>query len=300
MTSRCNLACAWCRRKKIGPPKTPDMTVRTVAALVDQYPELNIFAMAGQGEPTLCRDFAPVVRFLAGRGATLILDTNGVNSAGLEDLSGCFTRISLSLYGHDRASFQAYTGLDGFEKVLASWAKYKTIAAETAITYIMDKDDLDSLARVLDLCDRLEPAEVLLYNPLCYDPADAAQKAKVIACGDGAVIERIRELAQGRAYSVVLPPFPDFAKPQNLCRSYRGVINLDGNGDIGGCLRKIPPGAEFGNVFRDADCYNTKSMAKIRRLQMIGRPAHPQCADCFGSYGHGESFAARPRTQGRD
>lgn len=284
MTSRCNLACAWCRRQSLGAPAAPDMTVEVVQALLAQYPGISAFAMAGQGEPTLARDFAAVVRYLNGLGKRLVLDTNGVNSRGFEGLR--FDRISLSLYGHDRASFLAYAGVDAFAHVLRSWQIYRNIASERAITYIVDKTGLGRLAKILALCDELKPDVVLLYNPLCYDPADAAQRERVITSSDD--IRAIRRLASGRAYPVRLPPFPAPGSSPGSCRSYSGVINIDGNGDIGGCLRQLPPHAAFGNVFSDQDCYNTEAMRRLRRRQLVGLAAHDHCAGCFGAYGAGE------------
>lgn len=291
MTSKCNLACAWCRRKKIGTPKTPDLGLDVLNALLGQYPKVHAFAMAGQGEPTLAREFASVARHLRENGKKLILDTNGVNSKYMEELTGCFARISLSLYGYDRKSFLRYAGVDGFNSVLASWEKYKKIASQTAITIIIDRDRPDELEKTLALCDSLSPDAVLLYNPLCYDPADAPQKAKIIQAKDADAILWIKELAKDRPYHVELPAFPDFERPLNSCRSYCEVINLDGEGNIGGCLRKVLPDKTFGNVFQDEDCFNTPAMSRLRRLQMVGRPAHAECRDCFGAWGHGSVHA---------
>lgn len=299
MTARCNLACAWCRRKTIGPPRTRDLGLAAVRALLKQYPGIGAFAMAGQGEPTLAEEFADVVRFLADEGKRLILDTNGVNSRGLDGLGGCFTRISLSLYGHDRDSFRQYTGVDGFDAVLRSWDVYKRVAGETAITSILDRDRPGSLGQVLDLCDRLQPDVVLLYNPLCYDPLDSRQRAKIITAQDEALIADISAAAAGRPYAVHLPPFPDFSTPRNSCRSYCEVINMDGDGNIGGCLRKVVPDGSFGNVFTDADCFNTPAMTRLRRRQMVGYPAHPECADCFGAWGHGATHTLSWKKEGQ-
>lgn len=289
MTSRCNLACAWCRRAKIGTMQTPPLTLALVRTLLERYPGIGGFAMAGQGEPTLAPEFADIARYLSGQGKRLILDTNGVDAGPVADLKGCFTRISLSLYGYDAASFKAYTGVDAFGAVMESWQVFKDVCDEVTISFIVDKDDLNGLESVLRLCDTLEPARLLLYNPLCYDDADTAQLAKIISARDEGAIAAIAALTANRAYSIDLPPYPDYAAPLNSCRSYCAVINVDGNGNIGGCLRKVTPGARYGNIVSDADPFNTPEMLRLRRKQLVGLSPHPECASCFGNWGYGDS-----------
>ncbi|MDR2743636.1 MAG: radical SAM protein [Desulfovibrio sp.] len=288
MTSRCNLACAWCRRTRIGVERTPPMSLTVVRRLLEQYPGISVFAMAGQGEPTLAPEFAGVALHLAGAGKGLILDTNGLNAEPTAGLKGCFSRISLSLYGHDRRSFRAYTGVDGFDAVMDSYSIFRKVCPQVCISYIVDKDRLRDLRRVLTLCDTLEPSRLLLYNPLCYDDGDRAQAEKIITAGDADVIAEMADMSAGRGYPVDLPPYPDYARPLNSCRSYCAVVNVDGNGNIGGCLRKVPPDARYGNALRDSDCFNTPEMLRLRRRQMVGYPPHPECATCFGNWGYGD------------
>jgi len=44
------------------------------------------------------------------------------------------------------------------------------------------------------------------------------------------------------------------------------MINLDGDGNIGGCQRQIPPDTSFGNIFTDKDPYNSLEMRKCEKL----------------------------------
>lgn len=291
MTAQCNLACAWCRRAKIGRPQTPPMSLSMVKKILDQYPDIAVFAMAGQGEPTLAPEFAAIARHIANERKGLILDTNGVNGRAVAHLKHAFSRISLSLYGYDRASFAAYTGADAFDDVMESYKIFCDVCRQVCISYIIDRDKLSELQKVLDLCDSLKPARLLLYNPLCYDENDKAQMGKIITAQDAPVREAIARMAEGRSYPIDMPPYPDYAKPINSCRSYCAVINVDGNGDIGGCLRKVTPSAKFGNVLRDADCFNTPEMLRLRRRQMVGYPPHAECAHCFGNWGYGDYSA---------
>jgi pyruvate-formate lyase-activating enzyme len=291
MTSLCQFRCSWCRRSRIGVSETPPMSLGVVRRLLERYPDIGVFALAGQGEPTLAPEFAALVRWLAGAGKRIILDTNGLHPEPVRGLRGCFARISLSLYGYDDVSYKAWTGVPAFAQVMASYRLFREVCENVCITYIMDKDKPEDMERVFALCDELRPTRLLLYNPLCYDVSDAAQAAKIITTEDAAIIERIGTLAAGRRYPVDQPPYPDFSKPLNSCRSYCQVVNVDGNGDIGGCLRQKIPAAVFGNVFRDEDCFNTPEMLRLRRLQMTGRPPHAECAVCFGNWGYGDCNA---------
>jgi MoaA/NifB/PqqE/SkfB family radical SAM enzyme len=262
-----------------------------VERLLEQYPTIGAFALAGQGEPCLAPEFPDIVRMLAQAGKRVILDTNGVHSSPLHGLEGCFTRISLSLYGHDDRSYEAYTGVPAFKTVMDSYRRFQDTCESVCITYIVDKYDMATLERILELCDRLRPSRLLLYNPICYDLADTAQVAKIMTVRDTEITCRIDEMISGRAYPIDPPLYPDFDKPLNSCRSYCQIVNIDGNGDIGGCLRQRIPDNALGNVFRDEDCFNTPPLLRLRRLQMTGRRPHAECAICFGNWGYGDCNA---------
>src|SRR3989304_3833462 len=53
MTSKCNFKCPGCRRSVVGIRQTKDMTLNTVKKLISIYPSINLFTIAGLGEPTL-------------------------------------------------------------------------------------------------------------------------------------------------------------------------------------------------------------------------------------------------------
>jgi len=86
----------------------------------------------------------------------------------------------------------------------------------------------------------------------------------------------------------IKPVYVDFKKPEFFCTSYDYIINLDGDGNIGGCLRQIPPDPSFGNIFKDNDPYNSLEMSKLRKLQhsmvKTKKTPHIECHYCFGNW----------------
>jgi radical SAM protein with 4Fe4S-binding SPASM domain len=111
---------------------------------------------------------------------------------------------------------------------------------------------------------------------------------KIIRVQDSEIIDYIDNLCLKRDYIELKPVYIDIENPSYKCRSYDNIINLDGNGNIGGCLRQIPPSNLFGNIFTDRDPFNSKEMYKHRKLQhTMARTKitpHSECDYCFGNW----------------
>ena len=60
---------------------------------------------------------------------------------------------------------------------------------------------------------------------------------------------------------------------------------MDGDGNIGGCQRQIPPDASFGNIFTDKDPYNSLKMRESREHVHNKTYPHKECRFCFGNWG---------------
>ena len=68
------------------------------------------------------------------------------------------------------------------------------------------------------------------------------------------------------------------------CLSYDYVINIDGDGNIGGCQQYIPPGPSFGNIFNEKDPFNSLEMDRLRDLMRSNSYAHDLCRFCFKNW----------------
>ena len=107
---------------------------------------------------------------------------------------------------------------------------------------------------------------------------------KIITVKDARIINYVNNMCKERDYIKVKPIYIDFNKPKFNCMSYYSKINLDGNGDIGGCGRQIPPNSCFGNIFTDKDSFNSLEMNRLRGLIDKKHYAHKECAFCFGNW----------------
>jgi GT2 family glycosyltransferase/MoaA/NifB/PqqE/SkfB family radical SAM enzyme len=284
MTSLCNFQCAWCMRNTVGVASAPHLTEATVQALLQKYPHLQYFCIAGQGEPTMTPEFREIVTCLNSHGKHANLITNGTNSGAILDVQGCLSSINISLYGASEQHYVEYCNVPLFSSVVASYEKLRGKFPQVGFSYILDKNNLGRLEEILTLCDRLTPSFIYLINALWYDVRDMYGRQRIIEHREAGLQQEIRDLAANRGYPVHVPLFPDFSQPANLCRSYSNVLNVDGYGNIGGCRRQITPSAEFGNLFSNPDCLNSPEMMRLRHNQKAGFPAHPECTYCFGNW----------------
>ena len=285
MTDRCNFKSPGCYRSVIGIKESKEMTLATVQKLLSLYPSLDAFIVAGLGEPTLCPNFVDIVNFLKKNGKFVGVITNGTNLKKLLALSYEPNYISISLKGYDNESYLANTGVDAFDTVIKTFSKSKSRFKNVGFSYILNRTKYKDLDKVLPLCDDLKPDFLHLTNYLVYDPSVPEEVWKIITVKDSEIIDYINEVCAERDYIRLKPVYVDFDNPKFYCRSYDYKINLDGDGNIGGCQRQIPPDASFGNIFTDKDPYNSLKMRESREHVHNKTYPHKECRFCFGNWG---------------
>ena len=283
MTDRCNFKCLGCRRNLVGVETSGDMTVATVKKLLSLYPSIRSFSVSGQGEPTLCSGFVDVVDFLKREGKHVGVVTNGTNPETLLSLTCQPDYTSISLYGYDNESYLTYTGVAAYDTVTDGFKRLKGKLGSVGFSYIVTRENYSQLDNLLALCDKLEPDFLHLVNYLASTPENR-EVERMITVKDAKIIDYLEKVCAGRAYVKVKPIFVDLDSPAFRCSSYAWKINLDGDGNIGGCQRQVPPSARFGNIFQDEDPYNSSEMRRLRR--MIRQKSHPhaECRLCFGRW----------------
>lgn len=289
MTERCDFKyLVGCRANIRGVNNPKEMRLSPVKKLVSLYPYINSFIITGFGEPTLCNEFVDVVNFLGKKGKTLTIITNGTNLEKLLSLTYKPDYISISLYGYDKESYLRYTGVDAYSTVVNNFLKLKNRFNNVGFLYVLTKNNFKDLKNLLYLCDKLNPDFLHLNNYLACDPNDVEEVKRIITNKDTEIITNIEEHCRNRDYVKIKPVYVDFKKPEFFCTSYDYTINLDGDGNIGGCLMQIPPNPSFGNIFKDNDPYNSLEMSKLRKLQhsmvKTKKTPHIECHYCFGNW----------------
>jgi radical SAM protein with 4Fe4S-binding SPASM domain len=288
MTDRCNFKCIGCRRSVLNVKNSKEMTLNTVKKLLSLYPSIKGFSIAGFGEPTLCEEFVDIVEFLKKEEKRVYIVTNGTNLNQFLKITCKVDQISVSLYGYDVESYRSYTRVDAFQKVTENFVKIKKKFNNVGLTYILTRENYRDLERILPLCDRLRPDFLDLINYLAYDVTNNKEIQKIITVNDTEFVEYIEKLFKSRDYIRIKLVYVDFEHPKFNCNSYDSRINLDGDGNIGGCMRQIPPDSSFGNIFKEKDPFNSAEMKRLRRLQHTMKktktPPHKECNYCFGNW----------------
>ena len=288
MTNKCNLKCMGCRRSVLNIEDSKEISLSTVKKLLSLYPDIKSFSIGGFGEPTLCEEFVNIMDFLKREGKKANIITNGTSINKILRLKYKPDRIIVSLYGYDAKSYLFYTGIEVYNQVMNNFLRLKAHFDNVGLVYIVTRENYRNLEKILPLCDKLKPDFLQLINYLAYDITKSDEVNKIITVKDNEIIEYIKRLCKNRDYIKEKPVYIDFENPKFNCTSYDTRINLDGDGNIGGCLRQIPPDSSFGNIFREKEPFNSTEMRRLRRLQHTmakkEKTPHKECNYCFGNW----------------
>jgi len=282
MTAKCNLRCRVCSRFLLGIKEYNDMTLDTVKKLLLTYPSIDSFCVAGLGEPTLGFNFCEIVDFLKREGKYVGIITNGTVADKLLNLKFDPDYISISLYGFDEESYLENTGVKAFNKVVNTYNELRPRYQNVGFSFVVNRRNFHQISNILEFCDRMKPDFVDLINHLPYDPRNSDSIDKIIRITDSEIIRFIEETCRDRHYIRERPTYLDETRFEFLCSSYDCSINVDPHGNIGGCRRQISPSAEFGNIFKDSDPFNTMRIFELRRRIKSGSCPHLECNFCFG------------------
>lgn len=283
MTTYCNFKCKGCRRELDEEFKLKEMNLETVQQLISVYPSIKYFVLAGYGEPSFCRNFSDVVEFLIEKKKYFGIITNGSNIKPIISLSRIPTSVSFSLYGYDRDSYLDHTGSDAFGNVVKNFTNLKLNNYNVGFSFILNRENYFQLGKIMDLCDKLQPNFLHLHNYLPYS-TDEERISKIITTDDIHILSYIDEVSNNRDYYIhKLVPI-DLQNPTHHCCSHNYVINLDPDGNIGGCMRQVPPDNKYGNIWNCDDPFRNGEMKKIQQKVRKKEDAFELCKYCFGNY----------------
>ena len=283
-TDVCNFSCAGCSRQTVGKPKHKEMDVEMIDKIMYAYPSIKGFCIAGLGEPTASKNFVPVVNHLLDNGKYVGIITNGTYPEKLLQLNKAPGYISISLYGFSGKEYKEWTKVDAFEKVIKNYKALKEKYEKVGFSYILNKDNYKKLDEIIKLCDQLKPSFLNLVNYLSYDSIETADTRRIITFKDVDIIRYIEERCDSRSYIKIRPVYLDEEDTDYACKSYDEVINIDGQGNIGGCQRQITPDIVYGNMYFQDDPYNSIPMQTLRAGIKEGEYPHFNCKSCFGRY----------------
>jgi len=210
-TNRCNLRCSGCILYRGSWEPARDLSLREVAMIADQLPELEKIFLHGIGEPLLNNELCEIIRHLKNRDVYVLFNSNGILlndrrqhgliRAGLDEL-----RISL-----DAASVQGYRKIrnsDKFEQITENIRSFILLQKQQGVThpkpslwFLGTKDNISELPDFVKLAAGLGIAEVYLQRLVYfqddqgYGLARESRSLQDANDGSAALIEESQDLA---------------------------------------------------------------------------------------------------------
>lgn len=184
-TNRCDSLCQTCIRTfhTLEPPK--DLTLEELVRIVEQFPRLERVILHGIGEPLLNPHLFQMIRYLKGRGATVLFNSDaigltekkrrGLIESGLDEL-----RVSMDAATPE--TYQAVRGVPMFHRVvenvtaLADLQKALAVATpRISLWFTAVKKNVRELPDFIRLAGKVGAAEVNVQRLVHYGQGLAVQ-----------------------------------------------------------------------------------------------------------------------------
>lgn len=295
-TSKCNGRCSFCLRQLEGYKPVPDITVEVVEKVLDAFPRIASACVAGFGEPLMLDELPELLRFLDRRNVYSGVITNGL------DLDDLFDEIPWESTGHVTVSLNAADGVEHFEAfgvqawedVQAGIIGLQSIGKPVILSFVISRKNFRKMEDYLFTARDLGVNAVVFVNTLphgnLHDPGYLERfRSEVILSTDRDAleeIERCRAEARRMGVNVGVWPVPvDLERCPKLCRSPFTRIGVDGNGDITGCIRIIPPAPGQGNISEGPLVWAMSKHLEELRAGLDGSgEMRVECSCCFGNW----------------
>lgn len=305
VTSRCSFNCDMCPTRSRRVPKTylhrhedaPDMTLDLLRVILRRFPGALRAELIGVGEPLLNPHLFELIDECVKH--KLIVDTvsNGlVLGAYAQDIvNSGLDRICVSVNGHTPQEFHRITGmleahhsqiLKNVETLVR--ARSKRRAPRIEVSFIVDQQNYRHMEEMVAVAEQLGVDGANLYNflPNPYEGFTAAERC-VYADDPGIQEEVARLVCKQFRCEVAWPPLLKHVGrstgQRKICRWPFTLLQVDGNGNIGGCPTMLLSMHENGKV-TDADAWNNSYFRDLRKRHLAGDVLEPckSCSECVG------------------
>lgn len=238
----------------------------------------------GYGDPFLCRDLFPIIDMLKSRKKYVGLITNGsLLEKKLSIIGNSIPDyISISLNGSNAQTHLAVTGVDDFETVLRGIRKCVSMGILTYLSYICTKENWKDVKPFIKLAKELKVSGVHLHNLLPHFDSieDGNFWDLVFTVHDKHLID---EMKKDENADIVLryPVLIEKGVTRTECRSPWRLMNVDGAGNVGGCLSVAAPQKIDGNI-ADINVWHNPYFEDLRK-SLFGEQKD-MCAKCFRNW----------------
>jgi MoaA/NifB/PqqE/SkfB family radical SAM enzyme len=298
VTSRCNFRCDMCPTMSRKIPKdyahrhheAADMSVDLLRFVLDRYPNAIRVQLIGVGEPLLNPHLFDLLAECVKR--RMIVDTvsNGLelDTYIVDILRSGLDRLCVSVNGHTAKEFHRMTGMPETchsrilrnVEALVSARGHKKVQPGIEVSFIVDRVNHVHMLEMIGIGEQLGVDRVAFYNYLPSPYPGFTPEERCLYADDAAVREGFARLIPRKFRCDVTWPLL-LGRPEQgwgVCRWPFSLLQVDGDGNVGGCSIMLLNMHENGNV-KEGDAWNNEHLRDLRRRHLRGRVLWP-CEYC--------------------
>jgi len=168
-TNACNLKCIHCYQNA-GKPLPNELTLEEKLRVVKELDEVGVPAIAlSGGEPTVHRDFWPVLAEISRRGFYPAIATNGTTFANLEFAERAkklgLRYVEISIDAADPAVHDKFRGVPGvWSKAVQGLRNAVKLGFSAALAFTVTKYNIHEVDKILDLAQEIGVKRVVFFN----------------------------------------------------------------------------------------------------------------------------------------
>ncbi|MCL5023310.1 MAG: radical SAM protein [Nitrospirae bacterium] len=273
-----------------------DMSVEVLRQILDTFPSIKRVTFAGVGEPMLVSGVFKMVKVACDHGVHCGMVSNGTKlMARMEELlESPLSEISFSLNAGSAEKYAQLVGMPAgtfyeiSEAIKELIAKRNAMgkALSVAVSSVMWRSNLSEAPEIFRHAASLGVDMVNFHNYI-PDPSREGDVNEVIKLVDDSRLATVRKACerQGVASKFALPiPIGPISKKR--CLSFFRSINIDGDGNVGGCLRVLPPHRNNGNILLEGREVWVNDYFKSRRQLYLDDsvPLPAACLYCVETF----------------
>lgn len=276
-SGRCNLNCPMCFRNTTA--NSQDLSLEDFKKIIDRFPQANGVCFAGLGEPLLNPALFEMIRYAKEEKMQTIVVTNGLLLGKRIDqiMDSPLDSIAISVNASNQSDYLRICGLMPaestiYEKMLSGVKRLveerNRLKKQLAIrvSYVISKSNYHDVPEMINLSERLGVDFVDFHN-LIPSETEGFTENRAIFEDDTEIIKFLSSSVKPGSNLIVDLPIPlSRDMPERRCNWYFTGLRIDVNGNVSGCGKAITPNPKYGNVFKDADVWNTPHFQDTRRM----------------------------------
>jgi len=303
VTSRCNFRCDMCPTLSRRIPKdyvhrhheAPDMSLDLLRLVLARYPNAIRVELIGVGEPLLNPHLFDLVAECVKRRMVVDTVSNGfaLDAHIPEILHSGLDRLLVSVNGHTAQEFHRATGMPETchsrilrnVEALVRARGHKKAQPRIEVTFIVDRGNHGHMLEMIGIGEQLGVDGVAFYNYLPSPYPGFTPEERCLYADDPAVREGFARVISRKFRCDVTWPLL-LGRPEQgrrVCRWPFSLLQVDGDGNVGGCPVMLLDMHENGKVNAE-DPWNNEYFRSLRRRHLRGDLLWPckSCGECVG------------------